>query len=237
MEAKMKSVLIVEDDPQMAASIARVLRDEFEPLPESDGHGALRTANDRQPDVILLDLTLPDTDGISLCEKLRRNPRTRGIPIIMITGRDDVRMRVRGLEAGADDYLCKPFYMEELLARVRARLRRNERERQESETRRFGNLLLDPRSGEFRVDGEPITLTASEFRILQYFIERPETLLNRDRILADLWPDTIVTRRTIDTHVARLRRKLAGFAGELVTVHRIGYKLTLGPGPRDGAHQ
>lgn len=188
---------------------------------------AIRIATDETPDLILLDLHLGSASGFEVCERLRSSPKTNHIPIIILTGENDRNTTVRGLLAGADDFLCKPFHWDELRARVHARLRRHEMDRDISEPSRYGNLKMDPKTKQGWISDRNIELTQFEFRMLAYFIKHRNELVERRKMLGDLWPDAVVSRRTIDTHIAHLRKKLRGFSGSLETVYGGGYMLKL----------
>jgi two-component system, OmpR family, phosphate regulon response regulator PhoB len=223
----MKLILVVEDDEHVATALEMVLRGQYQVFLASTAAEGLRLARSREPDLILLDRGLPDEDGVEFCRRIRADQRLFRVPIVMITGRFEPSQRVDGLEAGADDYLGKPFNREELFARIRARLRRQKIDRTGSDSISVGNLRLEPRTMSVFVAGQKVFLTPFEFRMLRYLAERPGEVIDRARFLSDLWPDSLVEPRTVDAHVARLRRKIAKFDGQLRTVHRIGYVLKL----------
>jgi len=161
---------------------------------------------------------------------LRSQPLTRHIPIIMLTGEVALDSRVQALDFGADDYVCKPFQFKELIARINARLRRNQFYQKLEAEIHVGNLWMDPRSCQVRISDKPIKLTQLEFELLRYFLERPNQVVDRSRILGDLWPDAVVADRTVDTHIANLRRKIKEFNHSLETIYGAGYVLRA---PRD----
>lgn len=224
----MKRVLIIEDDPEFLRSVSELLSKNFQPISVSSSEEGLKAAFKDKPDLILVDLRMPGMDGFEVCRRLREKPTTRAIPIILLTGDVQPESKVRGLDLGADDYVSKPFEPRELLARIRARLRRTAVERRDEEELRLGNLVFEPKSSQVRVASRHVELTRAETRLLQYFLERPNELISRERLLGDLWPDAVVAARTVDTHVARLRRKLKDFSCELKTVFRGGYLLDTG---------
>ena len=216
-------VLVVEDDERIAASIRRALAYEgYSVTVVHDGVRALEEARSRPPDLLLLDLMLPGIDGIEVCRRLREAGDS--FPILMLTARDGVSDRVGGLDAGADDYLVKPFAYEELLARVRALLRRVDPDGRERLG--FGPLTMDVDAMEVRSDGELVGLTALEFRLLEYFMRNPRVVLARHRILLEVWGlEADTSSNIVDVYVRYLRRKLGDSGGRLQTVRGAGYVL------------
>src|SRR5262245_41264608 len=219
-------LLVVEDDPQVRAMLTRALRYEgFEVIAASDGSEAMASLRASRPDLLLLDLLLPDADGVDLCGRLRAEGDP--LPILMLTARDTVSDRVAGFEAGADDYLVKPFSTAELVARVRALLRRA-RDRPAPSTRRVGDLELDASTHEVRRGGRSLRLTRREFDLLALFLEHPGTVLARERLLTEAWGfHSPVETNAIDVYVGYLRRKLEEGGGPRVihTVRGVGYVL------------
>ena len=219
-------LLVVEDDPQVRAMLTRALRYEgFEVAAACDGAEAMASLRSSRPDLLLLDLLLPDADGVDLCERLRADGDP--LPILMLTARDTVSDRVAGFEAGADDYLVKPFSTAELVARVRALLRRA-RHRPPPSARRVGDLQLDASTHEVRRGGRPVRLTRREFDLLALFLNHPGTVLDRERLLTEAWGyHSAVETNAIDVYVGYLRRKLeeAGEPRVIHTVRGVGYVL------------
>ena len=213
-------LLVVEDDPQVRA-MTRALRYEgFEVIAACDGAEAMASLRSSRPDLLLLDLLLPDADGVDLCGRLRAEGDP--LPILMLTARDTVSDRVAGFEAGADDYLVKPFS-----TRVRALLRRA-RDRPPPSTRRVGELELDASTHEVRRGGRPLQLTRREFDLLALFLEHPGTVLARERLLTEAWGyHSPVETNAIDVYVGYLRRKLeeGGEPRVIHTVRGVGYVL------------
>jgi two-component system response regulator MprA len=219
-------LLVVEDDPQVRAMLSRALGHEgFDVAAAPDAAGALAELRASRPDLVLLDLLLPDLDGLEVCRRLRRAGDR--VPILMLTARDTISDRVDGLEAGADDYLVKPFSTAELVARVRALLRRA-RDRSPGTARRFADLVLDSSTHEVSRGDRPLQLTRREFDLLSLFIDNPGTVMPRDRLLTDAWGfQSAVETNAVDVYVGYLRRKLEG-AGEprlIHTVRGVGYVL------------
>ena len=185
----------------------------------------------RLPDLLILDLMLPLVDGIEICRSLRANAATASLPIIMLTARADESERIVGLELGADDYLAKPFSPGELVARVRAVMRRAQRQTpptaDDSGLLHYGPLVVDADRHTVRDSGRDVTLTAKEFLLLQYLLEHRGRVLSRDLLLTDVWGYAYTGgTRTVDVHVRRLREKMPFLADALVTVKQFGYKLS-----------
>lgn len=220
-------ILIVEDESDLAELIAFHLRTEGCHV-EIAGNGrlGLERALADPPDMILLDLMLPEMTGSEVCRNLRRESRTTSVPVLMLTAKGEEIDRVVGFEVGADDYVVKPFSLRELLLRIKALLRRSQPVVTERDILQFGPLSIDPLSHEVRVDGTIVELTAIEYRLLTTLAERRGRLQSRDQLLTDVWGYNYVgDTRTVDTHITRLRSKL-GVAGDLIrTIRGFGYKL------------
>ena len=223
-------VLIVEDEPPIAELIAVNLRHNgFQPTWAMDSATAQRELDAVLPDVILLDWMLPGESGLALARKWRRDPRTQGVPILMLTARGDEADRVAGLDAGADDYITKPFSTKEMLARIRAVLRRRSPEHVGG-TVAIGALLLDAATHRVSYEGEQLKLGPTEFKLLHYLMKHAERVHSRGQLLDKVWGDHVfIEERTVDVHVKRLRESL-GAAGALIeTVRGAGYRLTAQP--------
>lgn len=224
---KPSRVLIVEDEPAIAELIAINLRHHgFEPIIAGDGEQAQRELDAVLPDVILLDWMLPGASGISLARKWRGDARTRPVPILMLTARGDELEKIQGLDAGADDYVTKPFSTQELMARIRAVLRRRAPE-QVTEQLHIGALSLDGATHRVSFQSAEVKLGPTEFKLLNYLMTYPERVHSRAQLLDKVWGDHVfIEERTVDVHVKRLREAL-GFAGAMVeTVRGAGYRLT-----------
>jgi two-component system alkaline phosphatase synthesis response regulator PhoP len=222
----LQRILIIEDEPDMALG----LRDNFEyegyaVAVARDGEEGLDRALTEKPDLILLDVMLPRMSGLDVCRQLRRKGVTA--PIIMLTARGQEMDKVIGLEVGADDYVTKPFGLRELLARVRAHLRRQAKP--SIETYRFGDVELDFKRYRATRGGRPLDLSPREFEILKYLIEHRGQTVTREQLLDEVWGyDDYPFTRTIDNHIAKLRQKVEPVAMEpqyIITVHRVGYKF------------
>ncbi|MCK9515454.1 MAG: phosphate regulon transcriptional regulator PhoB [Ottowia sp.] len=225
-------VLIVEDEPDIAELVAVNLRHGgFEPVWARDGVAAQREIDAVLPDVILLDWMLPGQSGLTLARRWRSHARTKGVPILMLTARGDEPDKVQGLDAGADDYITKPFSTRELLARIRAVLRRRAPE-QAGTSVKLGALLVDAATHTVMWQGQPIKISPTEFRLLNYLINHRDRVHSRAQLLDKVWGDHVfLEERTVDVHIKRLREAL-GAAGAMVeTVRGTGYRLSAPPAP------
>jgi DNA-binding response OmpR family regulator len=222
----MTRILVVEDDRDIAELVERYLQKAgFSTEVLSSGRDALKALAERPPDLLILDLMLPQVDGLEICRVARGNSRTAAIPIIMLTARADESERIVGLEIGADDYIAKPFSPNELVARVRALLRRTQRQ-PEARDIAYGLIHLDTERHVVSSAGTAVALTAKEFLLLQYLLRHRGRVLSRDVLLTDVWGYRYTGgTRTVDVHVRRLREKLPSLGDALVTVKQFGYKL------------
>ena len=220
-------VLVVEDESAIAELIAVNLRHNgFEPVLAEDGAAAQRELDAVLPDVVLLDWMLPGQSGLQLARKWRADPRTKPVPILMLTARGDEPDKVAGLDAGADDYITKPFSPQELLARIRAVLRRRAPE-QVADGVVLGGLELEAGTRRASWHGEPLKLGPAEFKLLHYLMKHAERVHSRAQLLDKLWGDHVcIEERTVDVHVKRLREALGAASPMLETVRGVGYRLT-----------
>jgi DNA-binding response OmpR family regulator len=221
-------ILIIEDEPAMVAG----LRDNFEyegyeVISAGDGVSGLERALADSPDLVVLDVMMPRMSGLDVCKQLKA--KQPSVPIIMLTARGQEIDKVVGLELGADDYVTKPFSVRELMARVKAVLRRVSQQAPTLEVYRFSDVEVNIRSNEVRRAGIPVELSAKEFALLVYFIAHPAETLSRDRLLDEVWGyENYPTTRTVDTHIVHLRQKLEPNPEEprfILTVHGSGYKF------------
>jgi DNA-binding response OmpR family regulator len=222
-----QKILIVDDEPD-ALELVRInlCNAGFIVATAEDGDEAIKKARSLAPDLILLDVMLPQADGLEVCKILRRDDATRDIPIIMLTARAAEIDRVLGLELGADDYVTKPFSPRELVLRVKALLRRGKGGDDSAEQIRIGAMLIDVARHSVHVQNRPIDLTATEFKLLTMLAQRRGRVLTRELLLRDVWEyDTIIDSRTVDTHMRRLREKLGPAAKHLDTVRGVGYRF------------
>jgi two-component system phosphate regulon response regulator PhoB len=219
-------ILLVDDEPDALEVLGFKLRQAgYNALLAKDGARAIALARDERPALIVLDLMLPEVDGLEVCKILRRDPNTAAIPIIMLTARAAEMDRVLGLELGADDYVTKPFSPRELLLRIKKLLVRTQSSEDTSAELRMGELTLDVGRHEVTVAGAPLVLTATEFKLLEILIRRRGRVQTRDRLLQDVWGyDNPIDSRTVDTHMRRLREKLGDNARYLETVRGVGYR-------------
>jgi DNA-binding response OmpR family regulator len=225
-------VLVVEDDADIAQLLVHYLdKAGFSTEVLSSGREALAAVAARPPDLLILDLMLPQVDGLEICRIARSNPATAAIPIIMLTARGEESDRIVGLELGADDYIAKPFSPNELVARVRALLRRAKRAAPLSDGAiAYGPITVDSGQHTVAVAGVEVALTAKEFLLLEYLLQHRGRVLSRDLLLTDVWGYRYTGgTRTVDVHVRRLREKLPLLAKALVTVKQFGYKLLEAP--------
>ncbi|MCK6450378.1 MAG: phosphate regulon transcriptional regulator PhoB [Alphaproteobacteria bacterium] len=222
------SILIVEDEAALTEMLRYNLeREGFRVAAASDGEEALVSVSETRPDLILLDWMLPHLSGLDLCRQLRRGPSTRDIPIIMITARGEESDKIRGLNTGADDYVTKPFSPHELVARVRAVLRRS-RPALGGATLRHGELEMDLAAHRVRRAGRDVHLGPTEFRLLRHFMEHPGRVFSREQLLDAVWGrDVEVEQRTVDVHIRRLRQAVNnGHDTDAIrTVRSAGYAL------------
>jgi len=228
-----ETILIVEDELDLVSTLEyRLQKEGFETLIATTGAEATAVlAGPVRPDLVLLDLMLPDTSGVEICKALRKDESTSEIPVIMVTARAEEIDRVVGFEVGADDYVCKPFSVRELVLRVKAQLRRRTPPQRPIDTVTFGRLRVNPDAHRVWVDGEERILTALEFKLLQAFLTRRGRVQSRERLLDDVWGITAdVTTRTVDTHVKRLRQKLGPAGIYVETLRGVGYRFREEPG-------
>ena len=227
---KQPAVLVVEDEPAIAELIAVNLRHNgFQPTVAPDSFAAQREIDAVLPDLVLLDWMLPGESGLSLARRWRNDPRTKAVPIIMLTARGDEADRVAGLDAGADDYMAKPFSTKEMLARIRAVLRRRAPE-QAAVTLEVGRLKLDTATHRVTFDGQALKLGPTEFKLLQYLMGHAERVHSRGQLLDKVWGDHVfIEERTVDVHIKRLREALGDAAPMVETVRGAGYRFSAEP--------
>lgn len=224
----MSVILVVEDDPAILRGLADNLAFEsYDVLTASDGDTGYRMAREKKPDLIVLDLMLPRMSGYEVCRKLRGEGFET--PILMLTARGEEADRILGLDLGADDYVSKPFSVRELLARIRAILRRAQPPRALPDELRFEDVVVDFRSWEATRGGKPLEMTRKEFSVLRYLASRAGEVVSRDELLNEVWGyENYPTTRTVDNHIAGLRNKLEPDPAQpqyLRTVHGVGYKF------------
>jgi len=223
-----KHVLVVEDDEALRTLIEYNLgKEDFAVTTARDGEEALLKVEEAKPDLVILDWMLPNVSGIEVCRRLRAKQATQSLPIIMLTARAEETDRVRGLETGADDYVIKPFSMEELVARIRAVLRRI-RPSLVSDTVSCGDIEVDRTAHRVRRSGQEVHLGPTEFRLLDHLMQNPGRVFSREQLLNAVWgSDVFVEARTVDVHIGRLRKALGkhGNHNPIRTVRSAGYSL------------
>lgn len=221
------TVLVIDDEEDLIELVRYNLeKDRFQVISTTDGYKGLRLAKESRPDLVLLDLMLPEIDGLEVCRSLKRNDETSGIPVIMLTAKGTEADIVVGLEMGADDYITKPFSPKVLVARIKAVLRRKASRGRAAPPLQAGKLTVDSEKHEVYIEEEPIALTLTEFKLLRYMMERRGRVLTRDQILnAVLGDEIIVVDRVVDVHITSLRKKLGKYGSYILTVRGIGYKF------------
>jgi two-component system phosphate regulon response regulator PhoB len=227
-----KKVLIIEDEHDLIRLIKYNLEKEgFRVSSVTDGSLVMAELRREEPDLLVLDLMLPGMDGLEICRQVRRHDRYAGIPILMLTARSGEADRVVGLELGADDYVTKPFSMRELVARIRALLRRHEATPQRNSVQR-GDLVIDPSAHAVSIAGKQVELSALEFRLLHHLASHPGLVFSRDQLLDRVWGnDRSVTPRSVDVYIRRVREKIESEPQQpayLQTVHGVGYRFVAG---------
>jgi two-component system alkaline phosphatase synthesis response regulator PhoP len=225
-------ILMVDDEKDIVDLVAYNLEKEgYETLKALDGEKALQLVRTKTPDLVVLDLMLPGIQGLEVCKRIRKDPETASIPIIMLTAKGAEIDKIVGLEVGADDYITKPFSVKELLARIKAVLRRSEARRAagQAEVFEFKGLHIDFKSYEVTVDGKRVDLSPTEFRLLKFLSRNPGRVYSREQILDRVWGDeAFVEPRTVDVHIRRLRARIEHNESSpdyIVTVRGAGYKF------------
>lgn len=224
----MKKILIIEDEKDMVTGLKFNLEArDYAVIAAYDGEAGYKKALEERPDLVILDLMLPKLNGYEVCKILKKE--IPDLPVIMLTAKSQEAEIVTGLELGADDYITKPFSLLELLARMKAVLRRTKSGSEIPEVHRFGNLEINFKKYEARKNGEPLQLSPREYELLKCFIDREGEIISRDELLSQVWGyDSIPDTRTIDAHIVKLRRKIEDKPEEpkiIVTIHGIGYKI------------
>lgn len=223
-----KKLLIVDDEPQIRLLLKEFLSDTFQIELASNGKEAIHSAKTFKPDVILMDIMMPELDGVSAVQKLRLDENTRHIPILMLTAANTSQERIRAFDFGADDFISKPFEVEELISRINAKLNRVKELRQLPPDRiEIGNLIMDLRSREVTILSLPVELAPVEFGILLLLLLRIGTVVSRKEIMKEVWQDGRKSDRLIDAHVTSLRKKIDPFDGDLQTVYGEGYRMKI----------
>ncbi len=222
-----KKILLIEDDPDIAGLILHYLKAEHYDVEHvSDGSAGLAAARRMRPDLVLLDLMLPGLDGLAVNRLIKQDPKISGIPVVIVTAKGEETDRVVGLEMGADDYIVKPFHPKELVARVKAVLRRRETLSTPTDRLSIGPVSIDAARHEATFEGTPVALTAKEFDLLFALMRQAGRVMDRNALLDAVWGgDYEGTDRTVDVHIRRLRKKMGHTATWLETVKQIGYRF------------
>ncbi|MDC4227288.1 MAG: response regulator transcription factor [Candidatus Manganitrophus sp.] len=222
-----QKILVVDDEADLSKLVAHHLQKEgFEPLCVANGSEALKLVAKQPVSLVILDVMMPGEDGLQVCRKLRAKEETAALPILLLTAKDEESDKVVGLELGADDYVTKPFSPKELMARVKALLRRSER-KESAAAYSYRDLVMDVGRHEVRVSEKKVALTAKEFSLLEHLLKSRGKVLTRDYLLNTVWGyDYFGTTRTVDVHIRRLREKIPLLEAAIETVPSLGYKLT-----------
>jgi len=222
-----RKILIIEDDKDIVELVRHYLEKEnFVLKDSSDGFSGLKKAKAENFDLVILDIMLPEMDGLEVCKELRADPKTSSTPVIMLTAKGEETDKIVGLEIGADDYLTKPFSPRELVARIKALLRRVEKKTEKEKIYRYGNLVLDLFKHEVTLDRKVFQLTSKEFALLECLLRNKGRVLSRDYLMDQVWGyDYYGGMRTVDVHIRRLREKIPLLSQNIQTVKNLGYRL------------
>jgi DNA-binding response OmpR family regulator len=222
-----ETILVIDDQKDLAELVDRALVQEgFGVIIAGDGESGLRIAREHRPDLVILDLTMPGIDGLEVCRRLRADARLGRMPILVLSARAGEADRVSGLETGADDYVIKPFSARELVARVKALIRRATSPPEARPIIEIGPLKIDLHRHQVSYDRREIPLTAAEFRVVEFLAREPKRVFSRDEIIdGALHSDAAVTERTVDAHIAGIRKKLGDGGDQIETVRSVGYRI------------
>jgi DNA-binding response OmpR family regulator len=226
---KKSRILVVDDEPDLVELVRHhLVREHYDVVTAGDGETGLAEARRRLPDLVVLDLMLPGIDGLEVCRRLRSDPRTTHIPIVMLTAKGEESDAVIGLSQGADDYVRKPFGMKELVARIATRLRATEVRApgEAQKVARFGDLIIDSVKHEVLLAGQLVKLTVTEFKLLRHLVVNRGRAFTRNELLNGvLGQDAFIIDRNVDVHVATLRKKLGEYGAHILTIRGLGYKF------------
>lgn len=228
MITKAKRILVVDDEPDVTELVSyKLKRQGYEVAVINDPLEIMGKAREFNPDLFVLDIMMPDLDGLKICRMIRADPRLSSVPIIFLTARGEVEDRIRGLETGADDYIAKPFDAKELILRIALIFKRMRGSEDETEKRlQVADIVLDEELHTVTVGGREVELTATEFKLLKLLMQRKGRVQTRENLLVNVWNyDTDTETRTIDTHIRRLREKLTPRADLIETVRGVGYRI------------
>jgi two-component system phosphate regulon response regulator PhoB len=229
-ETIVAKIMVVDDEPDVTALLAYHLKANGHAVQAlNDPKRAVALAKEFQPDLVILDVMMPDVSGLDICRSLRADAQLKDVPVIFLTARTEENDRISGLESGADDYVCKPFSTKELMLRVQSILRRRKAgaDGVAGKLLEAGRIQLDPVRHEVKVAGRPLSLTATEFKLLQLLMERRGRVQTREKLLVDVWNyEAEIETRTVDTHMRRLREKLGDEAAWVETIRGVGYRMS-----------
>jgi two-component system phosphate regulon response regulator PhoB len=227
-DQKPRKILIVDDEPDVADLVAYHLRAKgYQVETVNDPTASIGAARSFLPDLLILDIMMPDLNGMQICRIIRADPRLQQVPIIFLTAKAEENDRISGFETGCDDYICKPFSTKELVLRVQSILRRvSDDAPAEAKHLQAGQIVLDIERHEVTLHGRPVELTATEFKLLRLLMERRGRVQTREHLLINVWNyETEIETRTVDTHVRRLREKLGSEADWIETIRGVGYRM------------
>lgn len=218
-----KKIVIVDDYEESCKLLAEILSSTYECSYTSDSASAFRLINEKKPDLILLDYKMPGIMGVDVCRMVRESDSTKKTPIIFVSGAATIDERIKAFETGADDFISKPFHVKELILRIKARL--SEKEPETVSELNAANLKMNLLSRQVFVDGEEVNLTPKQFDILKLLVAGKNNLVTREKCLNEIWGDTEVTSRNVDSQINYLKRKIQNFNGRIVAVPSLGYRL------------
>ena len=222
-----RRILVIDDEPDILKVLRiRLEKHGYEVWTAATGQSGVLACHAKLPDLVILDLMLPDMDGLDVCKKLKTSPKTAAIPIMMLTARSESSDEVLGLELGADDYVTKPFEFSVLHSRIKNLLRRSERGTHPTGALKAGKLALDPTAFKVFVDGKPVTLTTTEFRILHFLMKNAGRMFSRDEVLNGAWKEPVaIGDRAVDVHINGIRTKIKGASSYIETIRGEGYRF------------
>lgn len=227
-DSKPKKILVVDDEPDVTDLLVYTLKAKgFSVEAVNNPHASIGLARSFLPDLVILDVMMPELNGIQICRMLRADPKLKRVPVIFLTAKAEENDRIQGLESGADDYICKPFSTKELVLRIQSILRRTtEGVAEPAKHLQTGEIVLDIDRHAITVHGKPVELTATEFKLLHLLMERRGRVQTREHLLINVWNyETEIETRTVDTHVRRLREKLGSEADWIETIRGVGYRM------------
>lgn len=225
----MEKILVIEDNKDYQFLIQTSLGKEYRVLMADNGALGVDMARDQRPDLILLDISLGEVDGFEVCHRLRAQKETEKIPIIFLSSRTDTNAKKMGFDLGADDYVQKPFEAEELIARIKTRIKQSKASREHLPAFECKGLKVDFVGHRVFLNDKEVGFSALEFKLLSYFIRHPDRVLARDKILSNVWGETFVSDRVVDSHIRTIRKKLGPFKGHIESIYGEGYRFNPSP--------